>query len=124
MHCQVVKVVKAFVGSFVDEVQQDSAHEAMSELQQRIGATLASMRHVKALIMEVSLVKAIEKHQKAAAVPDQDIMQKAVQVISQQMGVLASSEWDLQSDMIHPALLALSRSYLESPALAAAGDIQ
>lgn len=97
---------------FADEVGSDSAHEAIAQLQAALHTSLARMKPIKCLIMEVSLMKAVQKYRSFEAGSDQ--RDKPLGIVRKEISVLTSSSWHLENDMIQPDVLAVAKQVLET----------
>lgn len=109
-----METAQNFLRQFTDEVTAESAQQKVAALGTYIEQCLKDMAPVKALVIEVHILKSIGRHIEAWKADDQDKISKAALHIAQQVRTVTSSSWKLSSEMIHPVLYALGNAYLES----------
>ena len=106
-----MKEAEEFLNQFADEVEAESAQTSVADCQSAMIECKLRMKPVKVLIMEVSLIKSVQKFNAAESAEQKS---KPLNLIRKELSVLAGSSWELDQTMIHPALLFAATRLLES----------
>ena len=112
---QAYEEAEAFCSEFMDQVDGGSAHAHFTPLKQIQVLLVEKAKTAKICIVELVSGKALQNHQKACERGDEEGMGEALRVLRQQsVAFAAGNKLGLLKDDIHPTLVKLMNSLLET----------